>query len=258
VSESTGKPSEAGRAMSKGPGRARAVSAAKLARQRAAERRRKAMFGAGIAAVVLIASVIIGVAVYQTRDRAPDQFAIPKNATATAVVVGRPDAKVTVDLYVDYLCPGCRAFEKQAAAELDKLVADGTAKIAYHPIAILDHASTTKYSTRASAASGCAAAEGTAVYDKFTKALFANQPPEGSAGLPNEKLIELGKAAGATSPEFAKCVDDQRYAGWTTALTETASKDGVTRTPTVKVDGVEVEDLSVDSVRKAVTEAASK
>src|SRR5215216_3497146 len=230
--------------MSKGPGRARAVSAAKLARQ--------------IAAVVLIASVIVGVVIYQTRDKAPDTFAIPKNATATSVVVGKPDAKVTFDLYVDYQCPACRAFEEQAAADLDKMVADGTAKIAYYPIAILDRASTTKYSTRASAASGCAAAEGTAVYDKLTKALFANQPPEGSAGLPNEKLVELGKAAGATGSDFEKCVNDQRYAGWTTALTETASKDGVTGTPTVRVNGVEVEDLGLDTLRAAVAKAAAE
>lgn len=239
--------------MSKGSNRARAVSAQKMARMRAKERQRRAV---PYAAAVLVAAVIIGVALYTTRDKAPDQFAVPPGATATGVVVGKPEAKVTVDLYVDYLCPACRQFETQAADTLDKLVADGTAKIAYHPIAILDRASTTKYSTRASAASGCASEAG--VYDTFTKALFANQPPEGGPGLTNAKLVELGKAAGATDPAFAKCVDDQTYASWSTALTETASKKGVTGTPTVLVNGQEIADLTVDSLKTAVSEAAAK
>jgi len=236
--------------------RARAVSAEKLARRRAAERRKKAMIGGAVAAAVLVAAVIIGLAVYNTRDKAPDQFAIPRGATANTVVVGKPDAKVTIDLYVDYQCPACRQFETQDSAALDKMVADGTAKIAYHPLAILNRFSSTEYSTRASAASGCAAEAG--VFDKFTKALFANQPPEGGAGLPNEKLIELGKAAGATSPEFAQCVNDQKYADWSTALTEAASKAGVTGTPTVLVDGQQVEDLTVDGLKAAVDKAASE
>ena len=55
----------------------------------------------------------------------------------------------------------------------------------------LDQASTTHYSTRAAAASGCAADQ-----DRFTDylhELFVNQPPEGSAGLSDTELIALGQ-----------------------------------------------------------------
>jgi len=235
---------------SKGPKRARAVSAQRLAQQRAAERRRRALVAGAIAAAVLLVSVVIGIAVYTSRDKAPDEFAIPKGATATGVVVGDPKAEVTVDLYVDYLCPICKEFEDQAGAELDKLVADGTIKIDYHPVAYLDRLSSTEYSTRASAAAGAAIEAG--VFDEFTKQLFANQPPEGGAGLSNDTLIELGAKAGASSPEFAQAVRDQKFAGWTAALTEAASKRGVSGTPTVLVDGQRVENLSVDALKAAI------
>lgn len=242
--------------MTKSTSRARAVSAAKLARQRAAERRRKARFGSVVAAVVLVASMLVGFVVYQTRDKAPDNFAVPKGATATGVVVGKPDAKVTIDLYVDFMCPHCKRFEEESAATLDKLVADGTVKIAYHPLAILDGYSSTEYSTRAASAAGSAAEAG--VFDKFARALFANQPAEGGPGLSDAKLIELGKAAGATSPEFERGVNDEKYADWVTALTETASKQGVTSTPTVLVDGEQVSDPTVEAVQAAVRKAAEK
>jgi formate/nitrite transporter FocA (FNT family) len=85
----------------RGPNRARAVSAKKLAQQRAAERRRRALIASLVAGAVLVVAVIIGVAVYNTRDKAPSQFAIPKGATATGVTVGQCAAKSSFDLDVD-------------------------------------------------------------------------------------------------------------------------------------------------------------
>jgi protein-disulfide isomerase len=239
----------------RGPSRARAVSAKKLAQQRAAERRRRAMIASLVAGAVLVVAVIIGVAVYNTRDKAPSQFAIPKGATATGVTVGQPTAKTTIDLYIDYLCPHCKEFEDSAATALDKMVADGTAKIVYHPIAILNGASSTNYSTRAAASAGCATDAG--AFDKYTKALFANQPAENGPGLSNDQLVDLGKEAGITSPDFATCVKDQRYADWVTALTETASKNGVTGTPTVLVNGEKIETPTVEALQAAVAKATT-
>ncbi len=239
----------------KGPNRARAVSAKKLAAQRAAERRRKAGLASVVAAAVLVVAVIIGVAVYNTRDKAPDQFAIPTGASATGVVVGKADAKTTIDLYVDYMCPRCREFETAVTPALDKAVEAGTVKIVYHPLTILDGASSTKYSTRAAAAAGSAAEAG--AFDKFTKALFANQPDEGGAGLTNDRLIELGKEAGITSADFAAQVKDQKYADWATALTESASKKGIRSTPTVLINGQNVDASTMEELTAAVQKAAA-
>jgi protein-disulfide isomerase len=244
--------------MSKGsgPNRARAVAARKIAEQRAAERRRKALFGALIAAVVLVAAVVLGVTVYQAQHKTPGTYAVPKGADKAGVTVGPASAKAKVDIYLDYLCPICKRFEAGAETTLAAATADGSAQIVYHPIAILDSRSSTEYSTRASAASGCAADAGR--YVEFTKELYDHQPAEGSAGLSDDKLIELGKDAGATSSAFAQCVKDGKYKDWTTALTETASKAGVNGTPTVKVNGEQVENPTAKELSAAIKRAAGR
>jgi len=68
------------------------------------------------------------------------------------VVVG--DGPVQVDAYIDFLCPFCRRFEVSSGPTLTALVTGHQIRIAYHPMNFLDQASTTRYSTRAAAASG--------------------------------------------------------------------------------------------------------
>jgi protein-disulfide isomerase len=83
--------------------------------------------------------------------------------------------------------------------------------------------------------------------------LFAEQPPANSAGLPDDRLIALGRQAGA-GDEFAECVRSERYADWTRSVTEAASQAGVTGTPTVLVNGTPVP-RSADALRAAVAVA---
>jgi protein-disulfide isomerase len=85
---------------------------------------------------------------------------VPAGATpeGDGILIG--DGPVRVDAFIDFLCPFCRRFELSAGPALAGLVADGRVSLAYHPMNFLDQASTTNYSTRAAAASGCAADQG--------------------------------------------------------------------------------------------------
>lgn len=207
----------------------------------------------GIVVVVLFAAAV-GFGVYRSQQAASGPVAVPPNATATGVPIGPATAKATIDVYLDFQCPICKEYEQQSGATIDQLVASGKAKVVYHPIAILDRASSTRYSSRASAASGCAAAAG--VFPQYVKLLYANQPPEGGDGLSAERLVSLGQQAGATGPDFAACVSDQRYAAWTAALTDQSSQAGVTGTPTVKVNGKPI-GLTDAALRGAVAQAVA-
>jgi protein-disulfide isomerase len=160
---------------------------------------------------------------------------IPANATAAGdgIVIG--DGAVTVDAYIDFLCPFCRQFELSAGDALTAMVADGLISLAYHPMSFLDEASTTRYSSRAAAASGCASDGGR--FREYLRALFVGQPPEGGPGLSDAELIELGASAGLTDPAFGSCVLDGRYLGWPPYVTELAAAAGVSGTPTVLVAG---------------------
>jgi protein-disulfide isomerase len=251
--------SRRGRRGDRGPGpeHAREVARQKLAQQRAAQRRRSTITVAAIVAVVLLVAGGIGIAVYNAQSKPAANAAVPRGGDAAGIVVGRPDAKVTVDVYLDFLCPGCRQFEDTTGPTLDRFVAAGTVKIYYHPVAFLDRLSAgTRYSTRSAAAAACAADAG--VFPQYLRVLYAHQPTEGSPGHTDDELIALGRQAGATAPAFAECVRQKRYVGWVAGVTDRASKAGVDVTPTVLVDGRQLPAPTPDALTTAVEAAAGK
>ena len=154
---------------------------------------------------------------------------------ADGIVIGSGPA--TVDLYIDFLCPFCRQFEEASGAALQTIAAAGMGSLVYHPLGFLDRLSTTRYSSRAAAASGCASAEGKFV--EYKDALFLNQPEEGGPGLSDEQLAQLGLALGL-DPGFARCIGEGRYLEWAAYVTARALERGVSGTPSVFVDGLPV------------------
>jgi protein-disulfide isomerase len=187
-----------------------------------------------------------------THTTAPEH--LPANVTPAGDGVLIGDGRVTVDAYIDFLCPFCRQFELAAGPALAGLVADGQISLAYHPMNFLDEASTTRYSTRASAASGCASDGGKFV--EFTHQMFVGQPPEGGAGLTDKEITEIGVAAGVDQAAFASCLGDGRYHDWPTFVTSRAAQAGVEGTPTVRVNGTDIEPDG-ESLTAAVQQAES-
>ena len=160
---------------------------------------------------------------------------IPAGATQEGDGILTGDGPVRVDAFIDFLCPFCKQFELSSGPALAGLIADGQISLVYHPMNFLDEASTTNYSTRAAAASGCAADQGR--FPEYARALFVSQPPEGGAGLSDAELAGLGGAAGLDGAAFAACLSDAPYLDWPSYVTERATALGVSGTPTVLVAG---------------------
>jgi protein-disulfide isomerase len=186
-------------------------------------------------------------------------FTIPSRVPASAtpdgdgVVIGA--GPVTVDVYIDFQCPFCRQFELASGEALTEMATGGLISLAYHPMNFLDAASTTHYSTRAVASSGCAADGGR--FAEYTHALFVNQPPEGSAGLTDAELVEIGRSVGLPDAAFADCVQEGRYLDWPPYVTAMAASRGVNATPTVLVDG-EAVPANTGMIAAAVAAAAGE
>lgn len=142
---------------------------------------------------------------------------------------------VTVVLYEDFQCPICQGFETEYGPTLDGMVAKGEITIEYRPFAFLDRYSSTDYSTRAAnAAMAVLDKGGVTAYKKFHGLLFANQPPEGGAGLDDATLIDYAKQAGVTGIDAA--VEGGRFEPWVKAAVKAGNSDGVDGTPTVRID----------------------
>jgi protein-disulfide isomerase len=215
-------------------------------------RRKRTIWTTAIAVAVLLIAGVAGWGIYASQRSS--SYNTPANASADAdgLVVGSGDA--TVDVYLDFMCPHCKAFDDAAGSTLGQLVADKKIKLVYHPVAFLDAASTTDYSTRSSASAACAADGGKVT--EYVRALYARQPAEGGPGLSDDELVQAGGSVGLIDPAFAHCVRDGDYSSWTEHVTDAASERGVTGTPTVLVNGTQVE-ASAAAITSAVEAAGA-
>lgn len=218
-------------------------------------RRRRRIVSSIIAAAVLIIGGLIGYGIYQTQK--PKQFVAPAHSTgdSTGVIAGGT-GKVRVDMYIDYQCPICRQFEADAATALDQMVSKDQITLVYHPVSFLDRMSSTQYSTRAAASSGCASDRG--LFLPYTKALFAAQPPENSAGLSDDQLIQIAGQVGIIDPKFAECVRSGKYKDWVAHVTDQAGAKNVVGTPTVMVNGKSISPAGAAPTLDELTGAVNK
>ncbi|MFK3980026.1 DsbA family protein [Micromonospora sp. NPDC050397] len=219
-----------------------------LARER---RRRRTLWTSLVAVAVLVIAGLIGWAAFAGQD-STSKFTAPAGATADGNAIAVGTGPVTVDIYEDFICPFCGQFEKSTGSTLDQLVSENKVRVLYHPVAYLDRASSTEYSTRSSAASGCAANQGK--FREYVEALFNRQPAEGSAGLSDQELIDIGTGVGLDGGTFGSCVRDGTFKSWTAHVTEEASRANINSTPTVLVNGKGV-DPNPDALKAAVAAA---
>ncbi len=233
---------------------------AELAAEQAGRRRRVQLVTAVAVAVAVLVAVVVTVVVQSARTDTSGAVAPANTAAGTAetgFARGPADAPVTVDVYEDYLCPACRVFEADAAGTIDELVAAGEVRVRVRPVAILDRLSDDEYSTRAAnAAAVVADAAGAGAFAELSELLFARQPAEGGPGLSDDELIDLAAQAGATGDDVAAGIRDLRFGDWVAAATDRASRDGLTGTPWVLVDGEPLEAPTAEALTAAV-EAAS-
>jgi protein-disulfide isomerase len=185
----------------------------------------------------------------------------PATATATgAIAIGRTDAPVRLEIYLDYMCPYCGRFERANGGEIQRMVADGSVRLELHPLSFLDKTSQgTRYSTRAANAVATTADRAPDKVLALSNALYGRQPAEGSAGRSDDELATLGSTSGVPQ----EVVDTFRHGDfetWVATSTDSAFKSGITGTPTVKINGtVFTEDLyTIGPLTRAVEAATGR
>lgn len=238
---------------------ARREEAARLLRdQQRRERTRKIALQAGFGAVVV--AIVLGTTIaLLSRDDGDDgasSGSTPPGLTADgALRFGPSDASVVLQAVEDFQCPACRQFEAGAGDLLAGYRDGGEIAVEYRPIAFLDRASTTDYSSRALNASMCVLADsGKDTWLDYHQALYDNQPDEGGAGLPDEELTAMATDAGA-GDGVASCIEDRTYDSWIDSQTEKVLGEGVQSTPTLFVNGDQLA-ASDPATIKAAVEAA--
>ncbi|GAB2520009.1 DsbA family protein [Paramicrobacterium agarici] len=232
--------------------------------QRKRDLRNRVLLQGGIGVLVIAAIVaVVMIVVSSIKPETPG----PKNMASDGIVIGQDLVAQTspalaagaspvpatsepgvahIRVYVDYLCPWCGQFERTNVEQIEGWLNSGAAVLEVHPIAVLTSKSQgTEYSLRAANAAACVANSSPDSFFAFNRALFENQPEEGTSGLTDDQLVKLASKAGASS--IADCVEEQTFASWVQAATERAVSgplpgtevERVEATPTVLVNGLQ-------------------
>jgi protein-disulfide isomerase len=226
---------------------------AQLVAAREAAGQQRVRFAGALAGVLLIVAAGIGIGVQAAR--APHSPSPQKVTVAEGVKLGRPGARVSIELYVDPLCANCRTFIETAGPQLQAWVNSSTASVQYHVVSYLNSQSPTQYSSRAAAAMYCAADAGR--FREYQDIVFGDQPTPG-ADITDDELIADGPRAGITGAQqdaFSQCVKSKKYAGLVSQISDQASQGGILATPTLLVDGKPIQDVSLAGVTAAVNAA---
>jgi len=88
-------------------------------------------------------------------------------------------------------------------------------------------------------ASGCAADQGKFI--QFHKLLYANQPSENSGAWNSSYLTTLSLGLGITSKDYDKCITTSKYKDWVVNVANEGAKRNINSTPTVFINGKEID-----------------
>ncbi|MFE9095123.1 DsbA family protein [Streptomyces sp. NPDC007264] len=237
-------------------------------KQRAADKRRRALIvGASVVCVLALATVVGVLAANAGKGGKESDSAGPAVAPSGAVgkdglaiPVGRDSAKSTLTVWEDFRCPACQVFEATYRPTIHQLVDAGKLKVEYHLVTLIDGNMGGSGSRRAANAAACAQDAGKFV--SYHDTLYRNQPKETQDAFgSDDRLIALaGKVPGLDTPAFQKCVQDGKHNSWVVKSNAAFQSGGFPGTPTVLLGGKNIyTDRTMTPARlKLLVEEASK
>ncbi|TYK48012.1 DsbA family protein [Actinomadura decatromicini] len=178
-----------------------------------------------------------------------------------SLVMARPGVtSPVVDIYEDFACPHCGAFDRMHDPMLKELAVAGRAKVVFHPMVIFGEGNQPAHDNSLRAASALRCVGDGARWLSYQDALYARQPASlETQGYATSDLVAYARPFGLTDAGFTACVENQRYAESVKTVSQGYISSGVQATPSVRVNGraLSTSDTeSADALRRAI-EAAS-
>lgn len=203
---------------------------------------KKILVGLGVLAVV----AVVGAAAYERMNKpeippapkfsgAASSSSAPANQAAlqirpTDMVIGSPDAKVTIIEYASLTCPHCAAFHANTLPALKERYLDtGKAKLAFRDFPLDGLA------LRAAMVAHCA---GNDRYFGMLGILFGRQVQWATAQDPLLAIAGIARQAGMSEDQFKTCIADKAVEKTVLDSALEADKSlGVNATPTFFING---------------------
>jgi protein-disulfide isomerase len=195
-----------------------------------------ATFLAGAFAVALPLTLAFAPGAAQAQDDAAADTTEPAIDTSTIeeMVLGSPDAPVTMIEYASFTCPHCAAFHGDQFQRLkEEYIDTGKVQFIYREVYF------DRFGLWASMVARCG---GEMRFFGISSMLYEQQQEWIAGGDPtliSENLRRIGRTAGMDDATIDACMQDETMAQTLVAwFQENAARDGVEATPTLFIDGV--------------------
>lgn len=192
-----------------------------------------------IALVVLTPLIVFGVQSLTSKSSSSKSVSTPSSVDAAegyGIVFNKGLTGVPkLDIWEDFQCPVCKDFESVNGGQLKDWIANKKVVAVFHPLSFIGAESA--YMANAAA---CSADEGK--FLQIHEALYANQASKENSGQWNpQSLIGLGLQLKINSATWSECVTKAKYQDWVNKIAADGSKKNVNSTPTVFINGKEME-----------------
>ncbi len=178
------------------------------------------------------------------------------------LIIGNPDAPITIVEYADYKCPECGKFYQNAGKDIRKnYVETGKAKIEFRPYPLFG-----ADSGLALYASYCALEQDkfTAYHDKMFQYMWENYYAKGDNTAETatlfspEKLGQLAGEAGLDKAAFTTCAGGRTHEVAYNTAVDKAAGDSVQGTPTILIEEQKIVGPQPFNVYRALLELAGR
>lgn len=217
----------------------------KQERQQAKKRNQQLMIIGAIVAVVIFIAVAYLLTSLPAEAPLPDSIARYENLRKGFTDdegyprLGNPNAPVTLMEFSSFACPGCLSFEQSVFPQLLPRIENGEIQFIFVPLAT----GSVRNPDGANRTALCAGEQGK--FWEMHDTLFSWHATFGSNAFDDARLRAGVDALGLDMGAFNSCF---RSANTNTALA-TAQGEGVSSTPTLRIDGAEVENVtSLDEI----------
>lgn len=157
--------------------------------------------------------------------------------------LGNPDAPVTIEEYASFACPGCESFHTDSLDAVLERVRDEQVLFTYVPL----NTGSIPNAPGASRAALCVGQQG--MFWEMHDVLFDWQTRYGNTAFSQNRLLTGVEQLGLNSDAFTVCFNS---AGISRTL-DAAANEGVSTTPTIRVNGVTVESSQAGAIPSAAT-----
>ncbi|GAA1915957.1 thioredoxin domain-containing protein [Streptomyces sodiiphilus] len=184
-----------------------------------------------------------GLAPYTSTDELPQTL----GADGTTIMVGDPDAALTIHMYEDLRCPVAQEFEATGGQAVRRDLMRRETKAEYTLASFMDD--NLGGTGSAKAANALRAALEEEKFLEYLNVLFVHQPEGGADGFTDARLLELaGQVKGLRGPEFDAAVHTMKYRDFVSASQQAYLEAGESGepegpgTPTVLINDKRIPD----------------